>query len=152
MDPIKMLTKDHDKVKRLFEDLVGTTNRAVKKRSRLLEEIATELKIHTALEEEIFYPAFRKAGKKAGDDKLYYEALEEHRAVEDLILPDLSQTAPDSSAFSGRAKVLKELVEHHASEEEDELFPRAEQLLGKKRLAEIGEQMAVRKRELKASL
>ncbi len=152
MDAIAMLTKDHEKVKELFTDLVKTTNRAVKKRGELLEKIATELKIHTALEEEIFYPAFKKAGKKAGDDTLYFEALEEHRAVEDLILPDLSKTEPDNSAFSGRAKVLKELVEHHVAEEEKELFPRAKQLFGKEMLSEIGEQMAARKRELKASL
>lgn len=148
MDAIEMLKKDHEKVRKLFSDLTSTTNRGVKKRKDLLEKIAAELKVHTALEEEIFYPAFKKAGKKVGDDVLYYEALEEHRAAEDLILPDLEATDPGSSAFGGRAKVLKEVVEHHADEEEEDLFPRAQELIDKETLKQLGQQMMDRKREL----
>ena len=54
-----------------------------------------------------------------------FEALEEHRAVDELVLPDLKNTDPASHQFSGRAKVLRELVEHHADEEEEEMFEMA---------------------------
>ena len=148
MDAITFLTNDHKVVRGMLDELAATTKRAVKKRGELLQEIATELEAHTRIEEEIFYPAFRKAGEKSEDDKMFFEAMEEHRAAGDLVLPDLLQTKVDSDQFSGRAKVLKELVDHHAKEEEKEMFPRARKLLGKAQLQELGERLAARKAEL----
>jgi len=135
----------------LLSELESTTSRGVKKRQQLLAEIEAKLKAHTTIEEEIFYPAFREAGEKSDDDKMYFEALEEHRAAGDLVLPDLLKTDPASEKFSGRAKVLKELVEHHADEEEKEMFPRAKKLLNRDELAELGERLEARKDELLAS-
>lgn len=83
-----------------------------------------EITLHTKLEEEILYPAFRKAGGKE-QDIMYHEAKEEHRTVDSLVLPDLKQTEPSSTEFSGRVKVVKELLEHHIEEEESEMFPQA---------------------------
>jgi hypothetical protein len=79
---------------------------------------------------------------------MFFEALEEHRAAGDLVLPDLLRTDVSSDQFGGRAKVLKELVEHHADEEEKEMFPRAKALMDKAQLRELGERMATRKAEL----
>ena len=79
---------------------------------------------------------------------MYFEALEEHRAAGDLVLPDLLKTNPASEKFSGRAKVLKELVEHHAGEEEKDMFPRAKRILTKEELLSLGERMQARKRQL----
>jgi hemerythrin superfamily protein len=148
MDAITLLKNDHKEMRALLGALEETTARAVKKRQTLLAKIETNLKAHTSIEEEIFYPAFRQAGQKSDDDKMYFEALEEHRAAGDLVLPDLLGTDPSGENFSGRAKVLKELVEHHADEEEKEMFPRAKKLLDKAELAALGEQMEQRKREL----
>jgi len=150
MDAITLLTNDHKKVRTLLGELAETTSRAEKTRTELLAKIALELKVHTTIEEEIFYPAFKAAGEKSDDDKMFFEAMEEHRAAGDLVLPDLLKTSVTTDQFSGRAKVLKELVEHHADEEEKEMFPRARTLLGKDVLAELGEQMAARKQELMA--
>ena len=151
MDAIELLKQDHEKVRKLLGQLADTTNRAVKTRSELLEEIGTELRVHTQIEEEIFYPAFKEAGKKSEDHKLYFEALEEHRAAGELVLPDLEKTDVESDAFGGRAKVLKELVEHHADEEEEEMFPRARELMDKAQLKALGEQMKERKEALLAA-
>lgn len=148
MDAIALLKKDHDTVEALLSELAESTPRAVKKRTDLLEKIRIELKAHTSIEEEIFYPAFKDKGNKSDDAKMYFEAMEEHRAAGDLVLPDLLSTAVDSEKFSGRAKVLKELVEHHADEEEKEMFPRARKLLSKAELTALGEQMEKRKAEL----
>ncbi|UGB39278.1 hemerythrin domain-containing protein [Frateuria soli] len=149
MNAIELLTQDHENMRALLEELAGTTARGVKKRRELVEKIETSLRVHNAIEEEIFYPAFKNAGDGKDDAKMYFEALEEHRAAGDLVLPDLLKTEVDSEKFSGRAKVLKELFEHHADEEEKEMFKRAKTLLGKKTLEELGEQMAQRKVELK---
>ena len=148
MDAISLLKDDHDAVEALLTELAESTSRAVKKRADLLEKIRVELKAHATIEEEIFYPAFKAKGDRADDDKMYFEALEEHRAAGDLVLPDLLNTPVDSEKFSGRAKVLKELVKHHADEEEKEMFPRSKKLLSKDELAALGTRMAARKTEL----
>ena len=148
MDAISLLTEDHRKVRKLLDDLSKTTNRAAKKRADLLAKIAAELEAHTAIEEEIFYPAFKEAGQKSEDDKMFFEAMEEHRAAGDLVLPDLLKTDVGSEQFGGRAKVLKELVEHHADEEEKQMFPRARKLLGKQALKDLRDELEARKKEL----
>ena len=148
MDAIQLLKADHKEMRALLGELESTTARGIKKRERLIAEISAKLKAHTTIEEEIFYPAFKNAGAKSDDDKMYFEALEEHRAAGDLVLPDLLKTDPASEKFSGRAKVLKELVEHHADEEEKEMFPRAKKLLDKERLVELGRRLEQRKNEL----
>jgi hemerythrin superfamily protein len=148
MDAIALLKQDHKAVKALLSELADTTNRALKTRSELLQKIAVEIKAHTTIEEEIFYPAFKAAGEKADDGKMFFEALEEHRAAGDLVLPDLLGTDVQSDQFGGRAKVLKELIEHHADEEEKEMFPRARELMDKAQLEQLGERMAQRKAQL----
>jgi hemerythrin superfamily protein len=148
MDAIALLKQDHKTVKALLAELADTTNRAHKTRTELLQKIATEIEAHTTIEEEIFYPAFKAAGEKADDGKMFFEALEEHRAAGDLVLPDLLKTDVQSDQFGGRAKVLKELIEHHADEEEKEMFPRARELMDKAQLEQLGERMAQRKAEL----
>lgn len=144
---IELLKSDHDKVRGLLEELTNTTERATKKRAELCAQIAKELEAHTRIEEEIFYPAFKKAGGK-DDVVLIHEAKEEHRAVDKLVLPDLQKTEPGSLEFSGRAKVLKELIEHHADEEEEDMFPEAKRLFSKEELIDLGARMARRKQEL----
>jgi len=122
----------------------------VKKRRELLAKLEMEITIHTKIEEEILYPAFKEAGAKE-QDIMYYEAKEEHRTVDSLVLPDLKNTDPSTPEFSGRVKVVKELLEHHIEEEETEMFPQANKLLGKAKLDELGTQMEAMKAEYKKS-
>ena len=150
LNAIELLINDHETVKELMAELMKTSNRATKKRTQLLNKIDQELKLHTRIEEEIFYPAFKKAGKKE-DAQMYFEALEEHRAVEELVLPDLENTDVNGDKFGGRAKVLKELLEHHIEEEESEMFPRARELFSDEQLEQLGEQMQAMKDEMKTA-
>ena len=144
---IELLKADHDKVRKLLGQLTETSSGSVKTREKLLEQIEKELTVHTQLEEEIFYPAFKDTdGQK--NKEMYFESKEEHRAVEALVLPDLKNTKPDSNEFSGRAKVLKELVEHHAKEEEQNMFPQAKKCFSEAELKELGEKIEQRKKEL----
>lgn len=151
MNAIDLLLEDHKRVKAILSQLSDSTERAVKKRTELLNKLEMEISIHTRLEEEILYPVFKKAGGKE-QAVMYHEAKEEHRTVDSLVLPDLKKTAPDSLEFSGRAKVVKELLEHHIEEEETEMFPQARKLLGKAVLEELGKQMEAMKAEYKKSL
>ncbi|MCU0089970.1 hemerythrin domain-containing protein [Pseudomonas koreensis] len=148
MNAIDLLQADHQKVKSILSQLSESTERATKKRAELLDKLEMEISIHTKLEEEILYPAFKEAGTKE-QDVMYFEAKEEHRTVDSLVLPDLKQTDPGTPEFSGRVKVVKELLEHHIEEEETEMFPQAKKLLGKAKLDELGEQMEIMKASFK---
>ncbi|MEN5089161.1 hemerythrin domain-containing protein [Pseudomonas protegens] len=151
MNAIDLLKADHEKVKSILTQLSESTDRAVKKRTDLLDKLELEITIHTQLEEQILYPAFKQAGDKE-QAEMYYEAKEEHRTVDSLVLPDLKNTDPTQPEFAGRVKVVKELLEHHIGEEESEMFPQAKKLLGNAKLEELGEQMLVMKAALKKSL
>jgi hemerythrin superfamily protein len=140
-DAIGLLKEDHTKVRALLGELEKSSEKATARREELLEEIERELKIHTTIEEEIFYPAFREAAGKKDDLKLYYEAIEEHHVV-DNVLPELKGTDPATEVFAAKTKVLKDLVEHHAEEEETEMFPRARKLMNREELVRLGEQLA----------
>jgi len=151
MNAIDLLKADHERVKDILTQLSESTERGVKKRTDLLAKLEMEITIHTKLEEEILYPAFKEAGGKE-QDVMYYEAKEEHRTVDSLVLPDLKLTDPGTPEFSGRVKVVKELLEHHIEEEETEMFPQATKLLGKTKLNELGQQMEEMKAQYKKSL
>ncbi|MDI2142324.1 MULTISPECIES: hemerythrin domain-containing protein [unclassified Pseudomonas] len=151
MNAIDLLKTDHEKVKGILNQLSDSTDRALKKRADLLDKLELEITIHTQLEEQILYPAFKEAGGKE-QDEMYYEAKEEHRTVDSLVLPDLKSTDPSTPEFAGRVKVVKELLEHHIEEEETEMFPQARKLLGKAKLEELGKEMEVMKASLKKSL
>ena len=144
MNAIDLLQADHERVKSILTQLSESTERGIKKRTELLAKLEMEIAIHTRLEEEILYPAFKKAGGKE-QDVMYYEAKEEHRTVDSLVLPDLKVTDPSTPEFAGRVKVVKELLEHHIEEEETEMFPQAKKLLGKALLEELGAEMEAMK-------
>ena len=146
-DAIALLKEDHKKVKGLLSELEETSEKGVKKREKLLAQIEKEVKVHTQIEEEIFYPAYREAVTKKDDRKLFFEATYEHHVV-DLVMPELKRTNPSSEQFGAKAKVLKELIEHHADEEEKEMFPKSRKVLTAEELRELGAEMERRKKEL----
>jgi hemerythrin-like domain-containing protein len=146
-DAIALLKADHEKVRGLLSQLEKSTERSADRRRALLAKIEAEVKVHTTVEEEIFYPAYRDAVRKKEDRELYQEALEEHHVV-DLVLPEIKGTDPSSDVFGAKAKVLKELIEHHAEEEEKEMFKRARRVMDAAQLRELGARMALRKKQL----
>ena len=145
-DAIALLKQDHEKVRGLLSQLEKAAERGGDRAMKLVAQVESELKVHTTVEEEIFYPAFRDAARSKDDKKLYYEANQEHHVV-DLVMPEMEQRGSNEE-FAAKAKVLKELVEHHADEEEKEMFPKARKLMDKDELRELGERMAERKKEL----
>jgi hemerythrin-like domain-containing protein len=137
MKATDLLKKQHKSVKALFKQIEKTEDG--RSRRQLMDEVANELKIHTKIEEEIFYPAVREIGSSKAEE-MVDESFEEHHVV-DLVLAELPKVDPEDERFEAKMTVLSELVEHHAEEEEDEMFPMAEKKLGKERLQELGEQM-----------
>ena len=80
--------------------------------------------------------------------RLVLEALEEHHVVK-LVLEELPTVDPEDESFTAKMTVLGELVEHHADEEEEDMFPLASKL-GDEELETLGQQMAARADELTA--
>ena len=146
---IELLKDDHEKVKALFAQYEAAGHRAHQKKQGIAEEVFAELAVHTTLEEELFYPAMKRKTDQDGKD-LVAEAVEEHHVVTTL-MDELKGLDPADERYDAKFKVLMENVAHHIEEEEDEMFPEAEDVLGE-RLEQIGQQMQERKQQLTAAL
>src|SRR4051812_31468858 len=118
----EVLKTDHATVKGLFRDYDKLGDGAVAGKQKLFDRIKKELEVHAAIEEEIFYPAISELGEEKDAEETVREALEEHKIVKTL-LAELSGLGPEDESFDAKMKVLSENVEHHADEEEDEMFP-----------------------------
>ena len=135
MDAITLLIEDHKAVKKLFREFEGKSDQASKGKLDLYEKIRMELEIHTEIEEQYFYPA----SKDAAPDMIA-EALEEHKQV-DTLLKELQGMDPSDERFDAKMTVLIENVEHHADEEEKELFPRVKKAWDMETLRALGGHM-----------
>ena len=144
---ITMLKADHVVIKRLLRELNEATT--VKQRERLAGELERALKTHAQIEEEVFYPAFKARTEKTDDVDMFYEAAEEHHVV-DMVLPALKAANPKSHEFEAKAKVMKDLVEHHIKEEEGEMFAAARKVFEDQQLRELGDLMQARRESIEA--
>jgi hemerythrin superfamily protein len=143
---VELLIADHRKVKELFEKFDALSDRSKVNKKKLADQICTELTVHTQLEEEIFYPAVREAIK---DDDMMDEAIVEHASAKDLIA-QIREMDPGDDLYDAKVKVLSEQIEHHVGEEEGEMFDKVRK--AKLDLAALGEEMAMRKDELMATV
>ena len=123
----KILTKDHDEVKNILGKVTNSSDGAVKTREKLFLQLKKELVPHLKAEEAVFYPALMN--KKEGRQHSL-EAIEEHRLTE-MVLNQLEELPVDDEMWSVKMKVLKDLVEHHIEEEEEEIFDIAEEEIKK---------------------
>lgn len=137
-----LLRADHKLVGGLFAEYEKTNSKSKKK--QLVSEICTELSVHAQVEEEIFYPAVKKALK---DTELVPEATVEHATLKSLIA-EVEGVEPDGEMFDAKIKVLSEYVQHHVKEEQEEMFPKARDT--DLDMSALGAQLAARKAELLA--
>ncbi|GAB3350665.1 hemerythrin domain-containing protein [Lysobacter tyrosinilyticus] len=137
-DILQTLKDEHDALRGLFDELKETTDRGVKKREGLLEAIEANLIPHAKWEEQVFYPAFRERADRDGLQTLA-EALAEHHAVENSVIPEVHAVEPGTPEFAGRTKVFGEFVDHHAKEEEKTMFRMARELFSSEERAQLDE-------------
>jgi hemerythrin superfamily protein len=140
VNAIELLEQQHREVEKLFAKIEKAKS---DEKEELFDEIADSLAVHAAIEEQHFYPAT----KDARTEELLQEAVEEHLAVK-RIIADLLEMTPDDAQFDAKIKVLKEQVEHHVEEEEEELFPKVKKLRSKDELEDLGILMEQTAREL----
>ena len=141
MNAIDMLKLDHRLVEELFEAIEEADD--ADEREELFGELADALAVHAALEENIFYPA---CNSEETEDTLL-EALQEHLQAKRL-LADLLDMDPMNEVFMAKIEVLKEAIRHHVEEEEGEVMPAAQRLLGEDMLMALGNEMIVKRVEL----
>ena len=137
-DILQTLKAEHDQLRELFGQMEATSDRAGKKRAELLGKIEANLLPHAKWEELVFYPAFAERANREGL-KIHAEAVEEHRAVEKTVIPDVHAADITTPQFAGRVKVFGELIDHHAKDEEEEMFAMARTLFTAQELAELDE-------------
>ena len=138
MDAITLLRNDHKAVSKLFREFEKAGENAAKTKRQLVDKIVTELSVHAAIEEQLFYPVVREISPEIEDTVL--ESLEEHHVVK-WTLSELEDMDPEHERFDAKVTVLIESVRHHVEEEETELFPMVREKVGRKELAELGDAM-----------
>jgi len=142
-DAIAMLKQDHEKVLDMFKKFGRMAEKEEDEgKSELVRTICQELKVHTALEEEIFYPAVRAA---IDEELLMDEALVEHDSAKSLI-SQIEEMQEGDERYDATVTVLGEYIQHHVNEEQKEIFPKAKK--AKMDLSALGEEMAERKKAL----
>lgn len=138
MDAITLLKDDRQNVSKLFKEYDGLGDQATKSTLQLVEKITKELTAHAYIEEQIFYPFARERVLDVDDD--VKEGIEEHHVMK-VTMRELADLDPDDDEYDAKVTVLKEVVEHHVEEEEDEWFPKVREAIGRNDLTEVGQRM-----------
>jgi hemerythrin superfamily protein len=138
-DAIVLLKEDHKRIKKLFKDFQQAGEGAKVRKGKIVDQILEELTVHTYLENEVMYPAVRKALPDLEEEIL--ESFEEHH-VADVLCMELSTMSPDDEHFDAKTTVLIENVTHHIEEEEQDRFPKVRAGLSRKEIQALGQVMA----------
>ena len=148
MDATKLLVADHNRVKGLFARYKKAHEAGhTKEAAALADKIIEELRVHTTIEEEVFYPAVHDMSEKLAD--AVDEGVEEHHVVK-ILLDEIEGLTPGSDEWSAKMTVVMESVEHHVEEEEGEMFPKVRSNSEAARREELGDLLEARKAELGA--
>ena len=139
---IEMLKEDHAKVKKAFKEFETMDRSDTETCRQLVQTVCEDLKVHTTLEEEIFYPAVREAIE---DEDIMNEASVEHETAK-MLIEQLENMEPDDPNYYATFTVLGEYVLHHVKEEEGEMFPEAKK--AGVDMEALGQRMQERKSEL----
>ena len=136
MNIIEMLKQDHQEAAAMMDQIeaAGEGDPSVMTTFNQLKQALT---LHTQIEEQIFYPALQNNDQT--EDQIS-ESFEEHQEVKDM-LAEMGGLQSGNDEFMSMMTDLRDAVEHHVEEEENELFPKAQKILGDSRLQEMGQQM-----------
>lgn len=145
MNAIEMLIVDHKEVENLFQQFETSDNET--HQAMIAEQICKMLTVHATIEEELFYPEARNV-LKSNDEELVDEAVEEHAEAKEMIAQIKTMTT--GQGLDVAVMELKEAIEHHVDEEENDMFVRL-QNLGMETV-ELGKKMSARKQQLMSTV
>ena len=139
---LEMLKEDHAKVQKAFKEFEKLDREDIETMKQMVHTVCEDLKVHTTLEEEIFYPAVREA---IDDEDIMNEAMVEHDTAK-MLIEQLENMGPEDPNYHATFTVLGEYVKHHVKEEEDEMFPQAKKT--DLDFEDLAQRMKERKQEL----
>lgn len=143
---ISILLEDHEDLKTGFKYFDQICNRLLEDKKHLADGLCSLFMQHAVAEEEIFYPAVRKAVRHSRD--MINEAIVEHAVAKDLVA-QIQAMHPEDDLYNAKVKVLGELIEHHIQEEESEMFEKAKS--ADLNLVQLGELIEARKLQIAAT-
>jgi hemerythrin superfamily protein len=143
VDAIAILKADHRLVHDLFAQYASAGDGSTKQ--MIAEQVFTALEVHAQLEENVFYPAYETMTGKNGT-QLVADSRLAHEHVKELLI-ELQEIDLQEAAFEAKFQELMHTVEQHVAQEEDEMFPEAEQILAD-RLADLREDTMALKQQL----
>lgn len=135
MDALNFLKKQHRDVEALFKKAIQTSEPT--ERLNLFKQIDRDLRIHSVIEEEMFYPELKRRVEKSEERLEVAEAYEEHGLVK-ITLESLEKLDPGTEQYEAKLVVLNDLVQHHLDEEESTMFKMAHHVFEKPELEELG--------------
>jgi len=141
-EAINMLKEDHAQVEKSFKEFEKLDREDTETAHQLVLGVCEALKVHTTLEEEIFYPAVRDA---IDDEDIMNEAAVEHETAK-MLIDQLENMPADDPNFHATFTVLGEYVRHHVKEEEGEMFQQAKK--SDLDFEDLAQRMKARKEEL----
>lgn len=144
MNAHTLIKQQHQEVADAYEAFKTATDDD--RKETLAKKILTDLTVHAAVEEELYYPTLEEAGEEEMVEDLKKDHLEAKLRIAELTVMD-----EDWKGYDERmAKLMDGILAHVAVEESDEM-PRAEEILGRATLEQLGAQMAARSKELQES-
>jgi hemerythrin superfamily protein len=148
MDALSLLTADHNRVRGLFSRFTTAKDADdTETMTEVVRHVARELDVHTDIEETVFYPWARKLSDEIAE--VVDEGIQEHHVAK-VLNEELDALDPGSADWVAKCAVLIENVEHHAGEEEKELFPHIRSAAAAEDLHALAGQLEERKAELGA--
>ena len=142
VDAIAMLKVDHRLVHDLFAQYASIGDDSTKQ--MIAGQVFTALEVHAQLEENVFYPAYETMTGKNGT-QLVADSRLAHEHVKELLI-ELQGIDLDEEEFEAKFQELMHTVEQHVAQEEDEMFPEAEQILAD-HLADLRDDMVALKQQ-----
>ena len=139
---LRLLEQDHREVQSAFKQFMQLGDKETEAKKKLADQICDDLLLHTKLEEEVFYPAFRDAVQV---EQLANDAKVEHDSAQDLI-EQIQSMKGNEELFDAKVRVLSEYIDLHVREEEEDMFPAIRD--SEANLDEIGRKLKKRKEEL----
>jgi hemerythrin superfamily protein len=130
-----MIRLDHTHAMTTFHQYSQDKSASTKK--ALVNTLCLALEIHAQLEEAVFYPALKEV---IPEDHTLLKSVPEHNELKNLITR-LRHCEPEDPEFDTLVMELMRETIHHVADEETNLLPAAEKLLGIDRLRELGTDM-----------
>lgn len=117
-DWMKALKAEHDAALQIFDWLEATNDSQATTRTMLLSKLKHALVKHAFEEENVIYPALRRAGRTLEADDLN----KEHGYMKQFLF-ELSEMPKGSAQFLPKLKAFRAELRGHMRQEEEELFP-----------------------------